>query len=124
MAFGCSSSPRTVLDAQTATELAEMMYGYLQNYDYDSYTEGLLVEDVDEPHLKKKTLKMVVQAMYDDKLRSKGGITDFNVIRELYNPESYVSVVQIEVTYGDGTVEERSERYFKNLDGIWKYRML
>ena len=118
--------------SNTPKAVAEKSMKCLVNKDYNGYVELLDTKD-DSKSAKQETPeeikqdKQMLAAMLKDKAekeyKKNGGIASYETLSEDTDKEGKTAIVNMKVTYGNGSSEEEDIRLCKDADGNWKLSM-
>ena len=111
-----SDSPKSV----TATSIE-----CLQNGDYETYADLLLIEkDGKEVHdVDKQKIADILKAKASSAIESKGGIKSYEILDETIDEANGTATVKCKIVYGDGTSDESDTDLALNENKEWKLKV-
>ncbi len=106
----------------TPSAVAEKAYGYMKDGEYAKCVELMYsdTENSEEYEAGAKMMEGMLQASYEKAKAKNGGIKSYEVVSEELSEDGEEAVVNMKVTYEDGSVDDEDMKLKKNKDGDWK----
>lgn len=107
------NSPSAVVEESIQCLIDKDYEGYV---DYIAFNEDATTEEIGKH-------KAELQALLEHKLviemEKKGGVKGCKILSEEIDEELKTAVVKFELTYGDGSTEQKEQKLTQNKDGKW-----
>jgi len=104
----------------TPADLEKNLWTYVQKGDYEKaikYWADISVDGDTKDQMKAMTT-MFAEKMKNS-MEEKGGLKEFNIVKETISEDGESATVDVALTYGDGSTDEQSNKYVK-VDGKWR----
>lgn len=110
--------------ANTPSEKALEMYGYIQDGDFDSYVDGIYFKESDRKDEKKMSeFKSMISEKGKQTLEKCEGIKDVEVLEEVISEDGKSATVKVKLTFGNGDDDTKSDKFILDENGEWKSKI-